>query len=250
MGKNNKELSTEVKETLPAVPEKFDEVFTVEENMAGVERKFPVIKIVHPVQLFQMPDESTPKEFKGIILDSNRINAWWEKSFDETGGGTPPDCFSLDGIECNQNSSMPQSETCGTNRIPECNMNKFASEIKKGGEKGRGKACKNMRRVHIIIEGKALPHRMTLPPSSLKSMDDYIDKLSQHGLQYQRLFTIFKLKEDKNKDGVKYSVIKPERGELISDSALLEYLMELYTTMKSDMREQKIKFKEYKETVE
>ena len=103
MTKNNKDLSTEVQETLPA---ELKDTFNLKANMEGVRPRLPMIGIVHQAQLYVMPDESQIKEFEAIILDTNRINAWWEKSFDETGGGTPPDCFSMNGIECDQNCAM------------------------------------------------------------------------------------------------------------------------------------------------
>ena len=235
MGKNNKDLS--VIETLP---DELREEFDLKANMEGVQPRLPMIGIVHQGQLYTMPDESKIPEFEGIILDTNRINAWWEQSFDDTGGGTPPDCFSMDGIDCDQNSNMPQSQLCR-----DCEKNKFGSAVEKDGSKGKGKACKNMKRVHIVMEGEMLPHRMTLPPSSLKAIDDYISRLTSKGLPYQLVHTTFKLKEAKNAVGIKYSEIKPERGILITDPEQATNLKKLLRDMKPVMRGQEIILKEY-----
>lgn len=235
MVKNNKDLS--VIETLP---DELREEFDLKANMEGVQPRLPMIGIVHQGQLYTMPDESKIPEFEGIILDTNRINAWWEQSFDDTGGGTPPDCFSMDGIDCDQNSNMPQSQLCR-----DCEKNKFGSAVEKDGSKGKGKACKNMKRVHIVMEGEMLPHRMTLPPSSLKAIDDYISRLTSKGLPYQLVHTTFKLKEAKNAVGIKYSEIKPERGILITDPEQATNLKKLLRDMKPVMRGQEIILKEY-----
>ena len=235
MGKNNKDLS--VIETLP---DELRDEFDLKANMEGVQPRLPMIGIVHQGQLYTMPDESKIPEFEGIILDTNRINAWWEQSFDDTGGGTPPDCFSMDGIDCDQNSNMPQSQLCR-----DCEKNKFGSASEKDGVPGKGKACKNMKRVHIVMEGEMLPHRMTLPPSSLKAIDDYISRLTSKGLPYQLVHTTFKLKEAKNAKGIKYSEIKPERGILITDPEQATNLKKLLRDMKPVMRGQEIILKEY-----
>ena len=235
MVKNNKDLS--VIETLP---DELRDEFDLGANMEGVQPRLPMIGIVHQGQLYVMPDESKIPEFEGIILDTNRINAWWEKSFDETGGGTPPDCFSMNGIDADQNSNMPQAALCR-----DCEKNKFKSAVEKDGSQGDGKACKNMKRVHVVMEGEMLPHRMTLPPSSLKAIDDYISRLTSKGLPYQLVHTTFKLKEAKNAKGIKYSEIKPERGILITDPEQATNLKKLLKDMKPVMRGQEIIPKEY-----
>ncbi len=37
------------------------------------------------------------EEIVGVVILQGTRRAYWEKSFDETGGGSPPDCASLDG---------------------------------------------------------------------------------------------------------------------------------------------------------
>ena len=231
-----------VPEVVETLPDALRDEFDLGANMEGVQPRLPMIGIVHQgALLFTMPDESQVKKFEGIILDTNRINAWWDKSYDETGGGTPPDCFSMDGIDCDQNSNMPQSQLCR-----DCDKNKFGSAApNKDGSKGKGKACKNMKRVHIVMDGEMLPHRMTLPPSSLKAIDDYISRLTSKGLPYQLVHTTFKLKEAKNAKGIKYSEIKPERGILITDPEQATNLKKLLRDMKPVMRGQEIILKEY-----
>ena len=215
MGKNDKGQND--KDLVPKeelLPTEFKNYFNLKENMEGVAPRLPQIGIVHQAQLFTMPDEAQVKEFEGIILDTNRINAWWEISFDESGGGTPPDCFSMNGIEPDLGCSNVQAPRCS-----ECEKNQFGSDSGSGGEARRGKACKNMKRVHVILKGEMLPHRLTLPPSNLKAIDIYISLLTSKGVPYQLVIASFKLKKVQNKDGIGYSEVDLIKDEVISDDS-------------------------------
>jgi len=232
MNTKNKELATkeQSEENLPAeLKAKFD----LKQNMEGVTPRLPQISIVHQAQLFTFPDETQVKKFEGIILDTSRINAWWEQSYDETGGGTPPDCFSMNGVEPDLNCNMPQAKRCA-----ECEKNKFGSD-------GRGKACKNMKRVHIMLEDEMLPLRLTLPPSNLKAIDMYISLLTSKGMPYQLVVTNFKLKKTQNKDGIAFSEINPEKVRIITDPEKAEFLSKMLKEFKPVMRGQEIVMEEY-----
>ena len=235
-----------IKEQEAMVPEELRGEFDTKENMEGVTPKFPNIKILHQAQLFEFPDGSKIESFNGIILDTNRVNAWWEESFDLTGGGVPPDCFSLDGIHCSQNSSKPQCELCGTDKSPKCPLNKFQSEVKKDGSAGRGKACKNMKRIHIVLEGQMLPYRLILPPSNLGAIDEYISLLESRGTPYQLVVTKFGLKESQNKDGIKSSIVSLHPASYITDIPQGKRLKKMLVELKPSMREQEIVFEDYK----
>lgn len=172
-------------------------MFDLKDNMAGVEARLPQIGIIHQAQMFEFPDGEKHASFTGTILDISRINAWWEQSFDETGGGVPPDCFSMDGITPDPFSGNRQNSECRS-----CTQNSF------GSDGGRGKACKNMKRVHILLEGEMLPHRLTIPPSNLKAVDLYVSLLTSKGIPYQLVKTEFSLGKAKNKDGITYAEIQ------------------------------------------
>jgi len=234
----SKELATkEQGETLPA---ELAKQFNLKENMEGVAPRLPQINVVHRAELFEFPDEAQKKKFEGIILDTNRINAWWEESYDATGGGTPPDCFSMNGIEPDLNCNKPQGMKCA-----ECAKNKFGSGIGKEGKPSRGKACKNMKRVHVMLENEMLPHRLTLPPSNLKAIDMYISLLTSKGLPYQLVNTSFTLKKAQNKDGVAFSEIDLKNAGLITDPEKAVGLKQTLTEFKPIMRGQEIIMAEY-----
>lgn len=179
-----------------ALPEDLAGMFDLKENMKGVLPRLPQIGIVHQGQMFKFPDDTKKSNFIGIILHKNFCNAWWKEPFDKTGGGTPPDCSSLDAITPDYNSPEVQAEKC-----LKCQWNQFKSDG------GRGKACKNMARVHVLLENDPTPYRLTLSPGNLRPMSDYISEVTLRGYPFQLVYTEFNLVSKKNKDGIEYSEI-------------------------------------------
>jgi len=170
-----------------------NELFPIAESMDGIEARLPQIGIIHQGQLFAMPDGRKIPGVSGTILDINKVNAYWIESFSDSGGGTPPDCASMNGIIPSPMSESPQSTSCAI-----CPKNKF-------GSAGRAKACKNMKRVHLLVPGELLPYRITIPPSSLRVVDMYVSLLTSRGIPYQLVTTDITLKEKSNKEGIAYS---------------------------------------------
>jgi len=117
MGKANE---VAVREEGAMVEQAVLDMFNMKENMEGVQPEFPAIKIIHQGQMFEMPSGKKVETFTGIVVDIARTNAWWEEDFDTSGGGTPPDCFSMDGIVPSHDSENMQHDDCAT-----CPQNKF-----------------------------------------------------------------------------------------------------------------------------
>lgn len=238
MTSKNKEL----KEENPGREVAKNNIFSLEENLEGIEARLPQIKILHNgAQMFLMPDGSKVESFKGRILDKNRANAWWEIPYDESGGNDIPDCFSNDGIRPSNTSLNQKSELCV--HCPLGGKGAFGTEIR-NGKKGRGKACKNMYRVHImVLDGRSIiPSRLTLSPGNLSVMDDYIVKVSGSGYLYQVIETKFSLVEGKNADGIVFSslVLEPDFRSEITDSEKQGEIKELRDSWYSVMRNQEL----------
>lgn len=210
------------------------------DNLDQIDIRLPQIKIIHQAQMFEMPDGEKVAQFSGIILDFNRINSWWRESFDTTGGGTPPDCFSLDGVRPSPYSNELQADYC-----QECKQNAFGSEVTKKGESGRGKACKNLKRVHILTEpNQLLPYRLTLPPSNLKAFDSYISALVGRGYPWRMVQTLFKLKPTQNKDGIKYAeLVLVAGGAMPAEQVALS--KRIADKLMPVLRDKDIRFEEY-----
>lgn len=145
---------------------------------------------------FELPGETeddteSATEIVGVILDHNPVNAYWANKF--AGGNEHPDCSSNDGR---------QGIVRATGEIRNCEKcpyNQFGSD-------GEGKACKNVHRLFILREDNPVPVILSLPPTSLRAMRDYIGKkVLLKGLRCWQVLTRITLKKDKNKAGILYS---------------------------------------------
>jgi hypothetical protein len=222
--------------------------FNTQENLEGVEARLPQIDIAHSAQAFKFPDGRKQDELVGIIVDSNRVNVYWEAALNETGAGKSPDCFSFDGVV--PNGEKPKFANCAG-----CSYNKFGSEKAKTGkgfgrEKaktgkgfGRGKACKNKRRIHILFKDKQLPYRLTIPSTSLRSWEDYMIALSESDRPYMTVVTKISLSAEKNKDNIEFSRVEFEMVsplDLTKDRELLLRIRDMRLKLKETMKAQEI----------
>jgi len=173
----------------------FDEAQAVANE--GVKIGLPQMKIVHSATQFQTPLEQFCKAFEGIILDQHLANAYWAPSVD-VADDKPPDCVSFDGYLPAANAQKKESDACQS-----CRYNQFGS-----GEGGRGKACKNMRRLVLVtvIDGEPMFLRLSLSPTSLKAYTKYVKDLAPHRTPFS-VSTTFSLEERKN-GSQKWAVVK------------------------------------------
>jgi hypothetical protein len=195
---------------------------------------FPRIKIPSGGGLtFEIPgeEESEPvKELVGIILDHYRVNAYWADEY--AGAGAPPTCSALDG----KHGVGKPGGNCDT-----CHLNAWGSSTKGG----RGKACKNIRRVYLLVEGEMLPYLLALPPTSLDDFNTYMRRLtSKHKVPYYGAISKAKLYKTTNKDGIAYSAVAWSFVGALS--AQDRNAMKTYAqNLKSAMRNATIEFTDY-----
>lgn len=147
---------------------------------------------------FEIPgeDEDNPdtvNEIAGVILYHYPVNAYWDEIYN--GSNTPPNCASLDG---KRGVRADTGEVCN---CAECEFNQYGS-----GENGVGKACKNTHRCYVLREGNPIPLLLTLPPTSLKGLRDFIGKkVLLKGLRSYDVLSKITLKKDKSSGGITYS---------------------------------------------
>lgn len=216
---------------LPVKPTFLDE--DLDENMEGVVPRLPQVGVVHQAQLFKMPDGTKVDAIEGIIVDSNRTNGYWATSLSKGGVGNPPDCFSFNGIV--PHGDDPKAAACAG-----CPLNQFGSKVEDNGEKGRGKACKNNRRIHILVNGNRIPHRLTIPSSSLRAWDDYMVALLNKGWPYKYVVTRIGLEAATNKEGIEFSRATFTLTSTIEDKAKRDAIMDLRNKFQQAMRHQEI----------
>lgn len=189
------------------------------EEMDGLQLSFPRIKIPSGGGLaFEVPgdDPENPdaeKEIVGVIVDHHPVNAYWQDKY--SGANNPPDCASMDGkIGVDQDGNRKPCNSCP--------MNEWGT-----AEDGRGKACKNMHRVYILREGEMLPLLLTLPPTSLKNISDYLGlRIVSKGLRSYGVVSKVSLKKAQNAGGINYSqAVFALAGKLAPDQvkAMAEY---------------------------
>ena len=186
---------------LPVVPTNEDIAIILEEVRDMDRLPYGRIKIAAGgVTVFQVyePGEEEPnmeQAVEGVIIMSHKSNGLWLNPFGE-GGNNAPDCSSIDGIE-GMNTKTGECVACDT-----CPYNEFGSA--KGGE-GRGKACKNMRRLYIMRRGDVFPMVLTLPPTALAAYDNYRTRVMLGRKKMQTVMTRITLKSSKNSDGISYA---------------------------------------------
>ena len=172
------------------------------EEMDGLQIDFDRVKIPTGGGLaFEVPgdDPDSPdmeKELIGVIIDHHPVNAYWENKFE--GQNNPPNCSSMDGRQ-GFNSETGEIRNCKT-----CPLNQFGS-----ADDGRGKACKNMHRVYLLRSGEMFPLLITLPPTSIKPLSNYIAKrVLAKGKRTTDVITKISLKKAQNSSGITYSQVQ------------------------------------------
>ncbi len=190
--------------TVPALSGDLGQAFG--EEMDGLTVDFDRVKIPSGGGLaFELPGEDeddyeTEKTITGIIVDQHPANAYWADSY--AGGNVPPDCSSMDGHKGIDKDGA-------THECASCPNNQWGSGLKQDGSFGRGKACKNMRRIYILREGEMFPLLLTLPPTSLKNFGNFLAKrvLARDKLPAE-VITEVSLKKATSSDGISYSQAK------------------------------------------
>jgi hypothetical protein len=143
--------------------------------------------------------EITTKEIVGILVYSRMTRTYWETSFDDSGGGAFPDCFSLDAIH-GIGIMADKPEVGGI--CKKCPMDKFNT-----GKDGEGKACKEKRQMFMVLKDELLPVLVRVPVKSVAPSKKYLLSLISRRTPIHSIYTKLTLEQDKNKKGIKYSKI-------------------------------------------
>lgn len=172
----------------------FNMSVAIAEELDGLDSGFERIKIPSAGStVFEVPGEDpcepdAAKEFSAVILYHHPIYAYYQSKY--SGGNSPPDCGSFDGITGVGNPGG----SCA-----KCPYNQFGT-----GENG-SKACKNRRRIYVLREGEIFPLLLSLPTGSLKEFSRYIKRLLSKGKKSNAVVTRFSLKKATNSSGIAYS---------------------------------------------
>lgn len=191
---------------------------------------------------FIMGDE-TAKTFTAVVAISQKIRGYWP----ETGTDKAPICSSPDGsigffnaeltdeqfkaatssrtphpgvIALSENKPLPQQFDCLN-----CPMNQWGSEHQRRA--GKGKACKEMRRLLLLIDGWSLPATLSLPPTSIKAWDNFCSSLQSKRNAYFAVKTKFALDSAKAAGGETYNIVQVTIDDRITDIESLKLVAEI-----------------------
>lgn len=225
---------------------KKDDIFVVQINdiaiemqdeIEGLQLTFDRVRIPLGGGLsFEIPSETGEpelvNELVGVIVDHHPINVYWEGAY-TIGQTDPPDCSSMDG---KQGFNVKEGEVrdCKT-----CPYNQFGS-----AETGKGKACKNKRRIYLLQSGELLPIQLTLPPTSLKPFSDYIFKrLLTKGYKTCDVITKITLKRVQAYSQAHFSLVAPlEEETKIKMRSYAENIKAMTRQLSEDYEEEEIPF--------
>lgn len=146
--------------------------------------------------------DTTVQKLVGVVIHSQKCNA----RFDEDTRGLPPVCASSDGVIGLEGDV---EHVCA-----DCPFNRF-----KTAKKGGGKACKNMIRLYMMVEGSPIPIVLSLPPTSIEGWRNYrLGVLGPRQLKPYEVVTELSLTAETNRAGDRYSVVRPRLIGRLSDA--------------------------------
>ena len=174
---------------------------------------------------FVSPDGAISlRKIDGIVAVSQKARAYWPgKAL-----GKPPICASANGLNgtfnfASEDSQMQEAtrqgvvhpaiklmDTAGS--APETYDCASCPLAQWGSSRGKGQACKSLRRLIIVLDGMAMPIVLTLPPTSVAAWDAYCSSLRQKRSEYFAVRTTFGLERQSTPNGEPYSIVKLESG--------------------------------------
>ena len=162
----------------------------------GLAPEWPMIKLLHAGALSYQIEGENKNDFVGQIVHVQPRRSYWKKSYEETGGGELPDCWSIDALKPHKTSESMQAEACS-----EC-----PQRVWKSAQKGEGQACRDVRWMWILLPDRPIPAILVIPPTSLRRWSEYNTTVQQAGLfRPLAVWTKFAVEEAKNSAGTAFS---------------------------------------------
>jgi len=144
-------------------------------------------------------DTEFVKELNVIIVAQRDVRSYYSTAFD--GGNAPPDCYSLD---CVNGVGDPGG------KCADCPFSQWGTATDANGNPTDGQACNQRKLLLCISEESTLPFLISAPPSSLKTIKQYLVRLSGAKLPFWGVVTNLTLEKVKSGGGIDHSVVKPK----------------------------------------
>jgi hypothetical protein len=124
----------------------------------------------------------------GVILARRDGRRFYEKSYDESGGGAPPDCSSTDGLTGIGNPGG----LCRT-----CPQSQF--------QDGNPPDCQSRLLLLMVRVDDRLPFVLSLPPTSVRAGTQYMTRLVRFGHAKHAVITEIGLEKHNSRGGFTFS---------------------------------------------
>lgn len=138
--------------------------------------------------------EEVMKEIDVVIaFVQGKQRKWHRETMEESGGGSFPDCQSIDGIHGRGNNELePENlDDPGTfdYLCDECQWSKFGSKRGPNGEPRRGQDCSESIHIFFFWGEMVLPMMLAASVTSLKPTKEYLQRLALHGRPLSSVIT-------------------------------------------------------------
>jgi hypothetical protein len=159
----------------------------------------------------QIDDGPNPKLDVVILKVAEQASKYFYIGSYSEGDMNPPDCWSTNGFKPDAGAPKKQSETCAG-----CPNNAWGSaKPRQDGTPSRGKACTDHKRLVVVpagdIENKAYggPMLLLVPPTSLKKLAPYEQKLAHAGYRFMEVWSQLTFVEDSAFPIFEFDAIRP-----------------------------------------
>ncbi len=131
---------------------------------------------------------------EGVILHTKMTRAWYRESYEDSGGGVPPDCLSEDGV---RGVGIKADELQPPHLCEECPMSKYGSDRRGKG----GQDCSAIRPIFLLRQDDILPVRVNAPAGSLKNARKFLVACTLGRVRYHQVIVRIGLEKKTQQDG-------------------------------------------------
>lgn len=139
--------------------------------------------------------EEEVAELTGVIVHWKESRSYWTTSYEDTGGGTPPDCSSRDAVRATSTEGFDP----GAPKDPDgfflcegCPLAVYGSDPREGSN---SQACAQRRQLFLLTPEDILPVVVSLSPASLGAANKYFMRLSKAQVPYFAVVTTLTLEQ-------------------------------------------------------
>lgn len=155
-------------------------------------------------------DAEPMKQIDAVIVFTHRVSAYWPGTYGSGDDAAKiPVCSSMDG-KMGINTSTGEITPCEN-----CPYNQYGTGTDDKGQPSRGKACKNMRRIYMMMDGDPNLYLLSVPPTSIKDINKQLAKILASGTPYTGMIVSFTLEKTKNGNGTPYSKVLVKKSGLL-----------------------------------